>query len=95
MYKIRFWKGARLSIGGSGGATWRGGGLLETERQVTISRASPLGSRRDVYKQGLETGVYLYRGPVGGTCERESFTGNIKGKVRFYFYQETLFTRYM
>jgi hypothetical protein len=56
------------------------------ERQVTIWTASPLGSRRDVYENGLETGVR-------GTRRNESFAGDSEGKDIYYFYQETLFTR--
>jgi hypothetical protein len=44
----RFWKSARLSIGGS---VWEPGGGLFTggfERQATIWRTPPLGSPRDV-----------------------------------------------
>jgi hypothetical protein len=71
------------------------GGLStgDFERQVTIWRSSPLGSRRDVYKKGLETGVVLHWCPFGETWRRESFTGDFEGKDRYYFYHETLFTK--
>jgi len=64
-----------------------GGGLFtgDFERQVTIWRASPLGSRRDVFKEGLETGVVLHWCPVGGTWRRESSTGDFEGRLDIIF----------
>lgn len=65
-----------------------GGGRLFTgdfERQVTIWRATLLGSRRNLYKKGVETGVVLHWYPDGGTWRRESFTGDFEGKDIYYF----------
>jgi hypothetical protein len=69
----------------------QGGG--DFERQELIWRAIPLGSAKDMYRKALETVLSLHRGPVGGTWRRGSFTGHFERKVRFYFYQETSFTR--
>jgi hypothetical protein len=77
------------------GGTWRWGELFtgDFERKVTIWRASPLGSRRNLYKKGVETGVVLHWCHVGRTWRRESFTGDFEGKDIYYFYRQTLFSR--
>ena len=60
---------------GGGGGLFTGG----FDRQATIWKACPLGSRRDVYyKKGLEMGVVLHWCPVGRTWRRESFTGDFE-----------------
>jgi hypothetical protein len=81
IYKRRLWKGASLSIGGSDGGTCRGDSFTrDFERQVTIWRAHPLGSLRDMYEKALETGISLHRGPIRGTQRKGSLPGALKAR---------------
>jgi hypothetical protein len=47
-----------------------------------------------MYKKALETAISVHRGPVGRTRSRGSFNRHFEKKVRFYFYQETSFTKH-
>jgi hypothetical protein len=61
------WKGAYLSKGGSVGNLGRGILLWGDFRQVTVWRAPPLGSVRDMYKKAVEMGISVHRDLFGGT----------------------------
>jgi len=93
MFEIGFWKGARLSIGGSFGWTWRG--ALYWRLWETGNHLESFSTR--VSKRCVQGGSGNGRRPPlvsrrRNMEERVLYRG-LWGKVRYYFYQETLFSR--